>query len=32
LGADKTIRNIASESPADIALRWRNNEAAALLN
>jgi len=32
LGANKAVRNIASESPADIALRWRNNEAAALLN
>jgi len=33
LGANKATRNIASESPADIALRWRNNEAlAALLN
>jgi len=32
LGANKTVKNIAAESPADIALRWRNNEAAALLN
>jgi len=32
LGANKSVKNIASESPADIALRWRNNEAAALLN
>jgi ankyrin repeat protein len=32
MGADKTVRNIVSESPADIALRWKNNDAAALLN
>jgi len=32
LGVNKAVKNIASESPADIALRWRNNEAAALLN
>jgi hypothetical protein len=32
LGANKTARNIASETPADVAQRWRNNEAAALLN
>jgi ankyrin repeat protein len=32
MGADKAVKNIASESPADIALRWRNNDAAALLN
>jgi uncharacterized protein len=32
LGANKAVKNIAAESPADIALRWRNNEAAALLN
>jgi len=32
MGANKAVRNIASESPADIALRWRNNEAALLLN
>jgi ankyrin repeat protein len=32
LGANKNIRNIASESPADIALRWNYREAAALLN
>jgi ankyrin repeat protein len=31
LGADKTILNIASESPADIALRWRHQQAANLL-
>jgi ankyrin repeat protein len=31
LGANKNIRNIASESPADIALRWNHSEAAALL-
>jgi ankyrin repeat protein len=32
LGANKAVKNISSESPADIALRWRNNAAAALLN
>jgi ankyrin repeat protein len=32
LGADKNFKNIASESPADIALRWRHPEAARLLN
>ena len=32
MGANKAIKNIASESPADIALRWRNQEAALLLN
>jgi ankyrin repeat protein len=32
LGANKDIKNIASESPADIALRWRHSEAAALFN
>jgi hypothetical protein len=32
LGAEKDVRNIAAESPVDIALRWRNHEAAALLN
>ena len=32
MGADKAVKNIASESPADIALRWKNQEAAALLN
>jgi ankyrin repeat protein len=32
LGANKAVKNIAAESPADIALRWRNQEAAALLN
>jgi ankyrin repeat protein len=31
LGANKDIKNIASESPADIARRWRHPEAAALL-
>jgi ankyrin repeat protein len=31
LGAQKNVRNIASESPAEIAVRWRNPEAAALL-
>ena len=32
LGAEKDVRNIAAESPADIALRWRNHEAVALLD
>jgi ankyrin repeat protein len=32
LGADKTILNISSESPTDIALRWRHTQAALLLN
>jgi ankyrin repeat protein len=32
LGASKSAKNIASESPADIALRWRHREIAALLN
>jgi ankyrin repeat protein len=32
LGANKSIRNIAAESPADIARRWRQNQAAAMLN
>jgi len=31
LGANKTLRNISSESPADIAFRWRHEEAAAML-
>jgi ankyrin repeat protein len=31
LGANKTLRNISSESPADIAYRWRHEEAAAML-
>ncbi|MDR0602476.1 MAG: ankyrin repeat domain-containing protein [Treponema sp.] len=32
LGANKNMKNIASESPADIAVRWNHAEAAALLN
>jgi ankyrin repeat protein len=32
LGANKTVKNITAETPADIALRWRKHEAAALLN
>jgi len=32
LGAFKELRNTAAESPADIALRWNNPGAAALLN
>jgi len=32
LGANKAVKNIAAESPADIALRWKNQEALALLN
>jgi len=31
LGANKTQRNIAQESPADIALRWEHNDVLALL-
>jgi ankyrin repeat protein len=32
LGAAKSAKNIAAESPAYIALRWNNRENAALLN
>ena len=32
LGANKESRNIAAESPADIALRWKHPQAAYLLN
>jgi ankyrin repeat protein len=32
LGAVKSAKNIAAESPADIAVRWNNRENAALLN
>jgi len=32
LGAAKNVQNISAESPADIAMRWNNNENAALLN
>ena len=32
MGANKEARNIAAESPAEIAQRWRNSDAAALLN
>jgi len=31
LGANKTIRNISSELPADIALRWNRRENAEIL-
>ena len=31
LGANKTIRNISSELPLDIAVRWNNRENAELL-
>jgi hypothetical protein len=31
LGANKGVRNVAAESPADIALRWNHGPAAALL-
>jgi ankyrin repeat protein len=31
LGADKNIKNIASESPAEIARRWNHPQAEALL-
>jgi ankyrin repeat protein len=32
LGASKTARNISSESPGDVALKWRRSDIAALLN
>ena len=32
MGAERNVRNIAAESPAEIALRWRHPEAARLLN
>jgi ankyrin repeat protein len=32
LGANKGVKNIAAESPADIAQRWNQRESAALLN
>ena len=32
LGANMGIRNIAGESPADVAMRWNRRENAALLN
>jgi ankyrin repeat protein len=32
LGANKSVKNIAAESPADIAVRWRHSENAAMLN
>jgi ankyrin repeat protein len=32
MGASKGVKNIAAESPADIAQRWRHPDAAALLN
>jgi ankyrin repeat protein len=32
LGANKGVKNIAAESPADIARRWNRYETAALLN
>jgi ankyrin repeat protein len=32
LGAVKNAQNISAERPADIAMRWNNNENAALLN
>jgi ankyrin repeat protein len=32
LGANKDLKNIAAERPADIALRWDRPETAALLN
>jgi len=32
LGAQSDVRNIAQETPLEIALRWRNNDAAVLLN
>jgi ankyrin repeat protein len=32
LGANKALKNIAAESPADIARRWNKSDVAALLN
>jgi ankyrin repeat protein len=32
LGASKTVRNISSESPGDVAVKWRRSDIAALLN
>jgi ankyrin repeat protein len=32
LGANKSVKNISSESPGDIAQRWNRNDIAALLN
>jgi ankyrin repeat protein len=32
MGASKEIKNIAAESPADIARRWKHAEAVSLLN
>ena len=32
LGAAKNAQNISAESPADVAMRWNNNENAELLN
>ena len=32
LGANKSVKNIAAESAADIALRCNRRETAALLN
>jgi ankyrin repeat protein len=32
LGASKTTRNISSESPGDVARKWRRSDIAALLN
>jgi ankyrin repeat protein len=32
LGASKTARNISSESPGDVARKWRRADIAALLN
>jgi ankyrin repeat protein len=32
LGANKNIRNISAESPGDVALKWRREDIAALLN
>jgi ankyrin repeat protein len=32
MGANKGIKNIAAESPADIAERWHHPDAVSLLN
>jgi ankyrin repeat protein len=32
LGASKSVRNISSETPGDVAVKWRRPDIAALLN
>ena len=31
MGLDRTVKNIAGETPYDTAIRWKHNESAALL-